>query len=132
MRRADWVARLRETVQAWQAAPFKYGTTDCGRFAATCVDAITGRDTLLSLGYVDQRTARRFLAREGGMTAAVTRRLGPASNLPALPRRGDVCLVDGHDGPSLGVALGTAVAVLTEDGLEYAPVSAVQLHWRVD
>ncbi len=133
MRRPDWVARLRQVVEVWQTASFQYGSADCGRFAAACVDAVTGSDLLAELAaqYSDERTAVRFLAREGGIEAAVSRRLGPPSPPNALPRRGDVCLVPGHDGLSLGVSIGTTVAALNENGLEFAPLSEVVTHWRV-
>lgn len=132
MRRADWLARLYRVVEAGAAVPFAFGSQDCGRFAARCVDAITGSDWERELAgqYVDERTAIRFLARAGGISAAVTERLGPPIAVLEAGR-GDVCLLPGEDGPGLGVCLGATVAALRPEGVRYVPLSAALQAWRV-
>ena len=132
MRRPDWVERLHMIVEAGAAVPFTFGSHDCGRFAARCIDAMTGsdREAELARQYANERTAARFLRREGGIEAAVTARLGdPITVLEA--GRGDVCLIPGEDGPGLGVCVGATVAVLRPEGIRYAPLSAALKAWRV-
>lgn len=130
MRRQDWVARLREAVREGRRAPFSYGRADCCRFAARCVDAVTGSSILAELEalYQDRRGAARTLILEGGLSAAVTRRLGlPVESSSA--RRGDICQVGGK---ALGVCWGGAVLAVSASGLTALPLSSVRRHWRVD
>lgn len=132
MRRPDWVERLHRTVEAGAAVPFEFGSQDCGRFAARCIDAMTGSTWAdeLTRQYTNERTARRFLKRAGGIEAAVTARLGPpVAVLEAT--RGDVCLLPGEGGPGLGVCLGATVAVMRPEGVRYAPLSAALKAWHV-
>lgn len=128
MRRADWLARLTATVEAWRDRPFRYGESDCVRFAADCVEAVTGRrhDT----PYHNAREAIRLILNAGGLVPLVSSRLGPPHE--GRPRRGDVCLVDCDEGPGLGVSLGTSIAVPADRGLGFHPVSAARRHWRIE
>lgn len=128
MRRPDWTARLREVVREYRCAPFSYGRGDCGRFAAACIDAITGSEWRQEIAHADRREAAAFLKREGGLAAAVTRRLGePVDNRNA--RRGDVCLLGVR---ALGVCVGESVLAFSAKGLHAVPLSRVRKHWRVD
>jgi hypothetical protein len=127
MRREDWVSRLWETVAAHQHTPFAFGKFDCAVFAGRCVDAITGSALTEALGYVDKRSAIRVLRAEGGLEAGVTRRLGePVIGYAA--RRGDVCLIDSK---TLGVCLGSTIAVLCDSGFQFYPLTRAQKHWWV-
>jgi hypothetical protein len=132
MRVWNWVERLYEIVEARQAAPFEYGTQDCGQFAAACVDAITGSAWAAELAtqYTDERTAIRFLARSGGLEGAVTARLGDPVP-PLAAQRGDVCLVNGLPEPGLGICLGEVVACVNDGGLVMHPLECVVKAWRV-
>jgi hypothetical protein len=128
LRRADWVSRLIETVAAHKQTPFSYGEFDCAIFAARCVDAITGSEWERSLGYSDIRSAARVRRNEGGLEAGVSRRLGnPVPGCGA--RRGDVCLLDQN---TLGVSLGSQVAVLSDQKIVFYPITRARKHWRVD
>jgi hypothetical protein len=128
LRRPDWVARLRQTVADHKHVPFSYGRHDCSIFAAKCADAITGSNWLGTLDYTDLKTAAAFRRREGGLDAAVTKRLGePLAGCGA--RRGDICLIDRK---TLGVSLGTTIAVLSDKRLVFYPITRAQKHWRID
>lgn len=130
MRYVDWVARLRETVDAYRAEPFSWGRHNCGLFSARCVDAITGSDWAKEFQFDSPAAALRFVKESGGIEAAVTARLGePVPNRCA--RRGDVCLVDVEDGDGLGVCYGADVLVASDDGLESYALARVRKHWRV-
>jgi hypothetical protein len=127
MREQDWVSRMWQTIAKLERVPFEYGKFDCAVFAGRCVDAITGSAFTEAFGVSDKRSAIAFLRREGGLEAAVTRRLGePVPGYAA--RRGDVCLIDKK---TLGICTGPTIAVLGNSGVEYLPLARAQKHWRV-
>lgn len=130
MRHADWVARLRETVDAYRAEPFSWGRHNCGLFPARCVDAITGSDFAREFQFATARAALAFVKDSGGIEAAVTARLGKPTE-GRCARRGDVCLVDVVDGDGLGICYGPEVLVASDDGLESYALARVRKHWRV-
>jgi hypothetical protein len=113
-------------VAAHKRTPFSYGRFDCAIFAARCVDAMTGSDWERSLGYSDIRTAARFRRQEGGLEAGVTKRLGQP--LTTQARRGDICLIDRN---TLGVSLGSQIAVLSDRNIVFYPITRALKHWRV-
>jgi hypothetical protein len=62
------------------------------------------------------------------LDAAVTKRLGePLTGCGA--RRGDICLIDRK---TLGVSLGTTIAVPSDKRLAFQPITRAQKYWRVD
>jgi hypothetical protein len=127
MRRPDWLARLRQTVQAHERAPFTWAN-HCGLFTARCVDAVTGSSWAPELEQIHtRRDAAAFLKREGGIAAAVTRRLGPPTPGRAA-RRGDICQVGVR---AIGTCTGATVRAFTKDGLDVLPLARVSQHWRV-
>lgn len=134
MRVDGWEEHLDAAIEAARARPFELGGHDCCRFAASCVDAITGSDLVGELGrhYADDSTARRFLAARGGMRAAVTSFLGEPRDGWTRARRGDVCLVptEGMDG--VGICVGPYIAVAAERGLSLYPISAALAVWVIE
>lgn len=125
MRRPDWLARLNATVQAARGREFRIGEFDCVRFAAECVEAMTGRS--FDLPYTDPRSA--VVALRNGLEPQVTARLGEPS--PGLPKRGDVCLVETDDGEGLGISMGSFLYVPKDKGLGAHPITDALRHWRV-
>lgn len=134
MRVDDWEQRLEEALEGARDRPFVLGAHDCCRFAAACVDAITGSEHLAALArqYTDDASAKRFLVRQGGMRAAVTGFLGEPIESWARARRGDVCLVptEGMDG--VGICVGPYIAVAAERGLSLYPISAAMAVWVIE
>lgn len=130
MRVQAWVANLWQTIDAHDGAEFDYRSHHCGMFAARCVDAVTGSTWAQEMP-VGKRAAVEFLRCEGGIEAAVTKRLGePIAGHAA--RRGDVCAVDVEDGIGLGVCVGDTIAVAAETGVTFYPLARAHKHWRVD
>lgn len=130
MRHQDWLARLRETVDAYRTQPFSWGRHNCGLFVARCVDAVTGSDWATEFQFATAREAMQFVRDSGGIEAAVTARLRePIANRCA--RRADACLVDVVDGDGLGICYGHEVLVASDDGLESYALARVRKHWRV-
>jgi len=123
IRRPDWRARLAAWLAAEAVRPFEYGKSDCALFAAGAVLAMTGID--LADGwrgrYTTLRGGLRVLHKAGHRNhVALT-----AARLPEIePGRaqvGDIAVVEGNDGPSLGVVNGAWVAVRTMSGLGHVP-----------
>lgn len=134
MRREDWQPQLRAELERAASEPFEWGRTDCCMFAARCIDAMTGStwETELRQAYQDKRSALVYLAEEGGLEEALTRRFGrPVAWWHA--RRGDLVLLPAVDGRgSLGICYGhTAAAVLPDRGLCYVPITSASAAWRV-
>lgn len=130
MRREDWVARLWAEIGAAETRPFSWGQHDCCKFAARCVEAVTGE--AVDLPYDDKTSALRYLTEQGGIVAGTTARYGePVSWWHA--RRGDLCLVATPDGiGSLGVCMGPTIACVREDcGVAYLPLDAATHCWRI-
>lgn len=128
MRKEEWDARLNETLREYERSPFSW-RDNCGLFAARCVDAMTGSYWAEELEQLlgDARAAVRFLRNEGGLEAAVTRRLG----LPIVgrcPPRGSVCELPGR---ALGICTGRHVRVTGTDGLHSRELGLVLRYWPV-
>lgn len=126
-------SRVWRVVEQYRDSPFEYGKHDCCLFAARCIDEVTGasREAELLTQYHDERSARRFMARSGGIEAAISERLGkPVDGYCA--RRGDVCFVPVEGGMGVGVCVGGSIAVAAQNGLEFYPLSMATKHWRVD
>lgn len=127
-RREDWLARLWETIEAWKDRPFEWGSADCCKFAAACVDAMTGETFAERLRYSTQTEALRWIAEAGSLQDAVSDHLGE----PQLgyPRRGDVVLLEGEDGGALGICTGDAFLGFREAGLVRVAYGS-RPHWRI-
>lgn len=110
---------------------FSWRRWDCVRFAAAAVKAATGRDMLGSLRWSSMRNAAAILADEGGLQAAVDRRLTPIA--PALAARGDVAGVpDQRFGIRLMIVEGRTLVGVGAAGLERCPRAAMTLAWSAD
>ena len=92
----NWENKLVEVITAAEKRPFNWGTHDCVTFASDVALAITGRDPIADLrGRWDSIwSAHRKLVEMGGLTAAVSSRIGMPLNSPRSAGRGDVVLTD--------------------------------------
>lgn len=132
-RRDDWLERLIALTESIGSQPITLGVFDCALFAARGVDLQTGTtwESELRALYDDPRSAARFLAAEGGLRAAVTRRLGE-SRPWWKAHRGDVCLLPGEDEREvLGLCMGETIAALTPVGVRFVPLDAAITTWKV-
>ena len=134
MRRHDWVERLDAVIEETRSAEFEYGVIDCALFSARCVDAMTDSNWAdeLRAEYSSEVSALKFMTREGGMEAAVTKRLGEPKRW-VYARRGDVCGMPTPIGIGLGICVGHRVAMITQkDGIAFLPLDTAQMAWSVD
>ena len=136
MRRTpDWPERLADAVRAARARPFAWGEHDCALFAFDCVLAMTGEDHLAAFRgrYRSAKGAVRALRRIGGVKTLeeLTTRILKRPALPETAQRGDLVMIDGELGPTLGICLGARSAFAGPDGLVFAPTATVRRAWSV-
>jgi len=127
-RRADWLQKMWDTVEAWRPVPFEYGRADCCRFAAAVVDAMCDTDYLAALTYTNRTEAMEWIASAGSLELAVSAILGPA--VQGYPRRGDVVLLDGEDGGAVGISVGDTFTAYQTAGLVRVAYQSAT-HWRI-
>lgn len=134
MRRHDWPQRLAEFIAASHAEPFAYGTHDCCRFAARCVDALTDGGVVARMDaehpYSDEAGAYAVVDAAGGLAELVSLYLGEPIH-PAHAGRGDVVLAELEHGLTVGVCLGRDCAFAAETGLTFRPRSVALTAWKV-
>ena len=120
---------LIEMIEAKAAVPFNWrGGADCVSFAALAIKAQTGIDPRGTLRWASKRGALAAVATEGGIEAAIDRRLSRVA--PALARRGDIAGVpDAQLGIPLMVVEGAMLVGPGEGGLERQPRSAMVMAW---
>lgn len=103
-RHIDWPQRLAAALEERRETPYAWGTNDCAIFAADMVQAVTGHDLAGPFRgrYRTQAGSRRILKALGWADVeAMADTLLPRRF--ERPRRGDVVLYDGKDGPFLGI-----------------------------
>ncbi len=132
VRHANWPELLADFIASRATIPFAWGSQDCCLFAADAVAVITGVELAARWRdqYADARSAARLLKEGGGVAAIAQDALGGAI-APLTARRGDVLALDAGNGPSLGVCVGSMVAVPGFAGLVYFPLTAATTAWRV-
>lgn len=133
MRVHDWPEQLNDVIDAARKTPFEWGRHDCCLFAADAVQAITGVDHAADYrgAYKTARGAKRALRKRGfdhieqpldALFLRVDCRLAG---------RGDLVVTEA-DGLAVGIHLGSALAFVSQDGLEFLPVNRALMAWRVE
>jgi hypothetical protein len=136
MRPEGWEARLAAVVEAYRARPYVLGVSDCLRFACAAIEAVSGEAHwhLFAGRYTTRAEALRTLRAWGrSWTQAFTAFFGSEPAPAATARRGDVLTFDAGSERHLGVCVGAEVALYTETGLAFVPLSDARLieAWRV-
>lgn len=133
MRRlGDWPSRFDRLVTATRELPFAWGHHDCCLWAASAVEALTGRDPAAQWrgAYDDARGALNLLEGLGGLEAA-----GAMTGMAiavAMASVGDVGLVTWPDGTeSLAVCSGHDWMCAGDDGLIRLPIACARSAWGV-
>lgn len=131
MRRNDWVEKMWLAIEDHADTEFVWGVNDCCLFVARVVDAMTDSDieTQLNASYSDEETALAYIASFGSLEAAVSSYLGQPE--PGRPLRGDVVLIDGGEGPALGILVGGHIAGMGPNGFVYLPRSEALQRWAI-
>ncbi len=127
----DWPERLAKLISHADKQKFCLGVHDCCFFAADCIFAMTGVDLAQELRGMP---VKPILKGYGGVAflAAIKATDYKMKIIPArAARRGDICLLNGGRGDTLGVCLGARVACPGEEGLVFYPLSAARNAWMV-
>jgi len=135
MRREGWEARLAAVLEQARARPYRLGEHDCFRVACAAVEALTGRDlwTPFAGTYRTRKQALRRIAEYGGeFDAAASKLFGAPVSRAAFAQRGDIVKYVAAGEPHLGVCNGAEVALLTDAGLAFLPLSECMCCWRID
>ena len=121
----DWRGRLSACIDASLQRPFEWGVHDCALFAADAVLAMTGTDVAVGWRgrYRSAAGAKRILRKTGYLDHGSMAGTLLGEIPPALAVVGGVAVVEGPDGPALGVVLGATIAVPGTDGLGFLPRS---------
>jgi hypothetical protein len=130
----DWQTPFFAYLEARRGLPFAWGSNDCCTFAAGAVDAITGSTlaTDVQANYTDEASAMAYLATFPSLEDAVTHWMQTPSQAPNFAGPGDMVLIDGDKGPTIGICLGANVASAgTEAGVSYRPRAKIICCWRV-
>lgn len=117
-------------IHEWSSRPFCYGVSDCCRFAGAIVEEVTGKNPMDAFDYHDERTAKRVIARYGGLEQAVTATLGPPVS-PETAEDGDVLMVESEQGPAVATCYRRRAVVLTPNGPTDWPLEWATRCWKV-
>lgn len=131
-RRADWSARLAAYLRDVQGQGFRPGHLDCALFAAGGVEAMTGQP--LAPGLRGYRTLARGqkMAQAAGYADHVDVFAQALEEIePRRARLGDVAVVAGEPGLSVGIVQGESIYVMALDGLGLVPRSEAVRAFRV-
>ncbi|MTH62114.1 hypothetical protein GL300_23225 [Paracoccus litorisediminis] len=111
---------------------FAYGRHDCALFAAGAVAAMTGTDHARGWRGYRSRAAGLRKLREAGFEDHIALVASHLEEIhPALAAPGDVAVVEGEDGPALGIVQGESIYILQREGLGLVSLLAAQRAFRV-
>lgn len=121
---------LQSYLDSVRSEQFRWGWHDCALFAAKSkgqkyVDAIVG------LGICSARDYRK-LQREGKTLRALTTEIIGVELTGGPLQRGDVVLVNGGRGDTLGIAVPPVALIAADVGFIPVPLEQVHAAWRVE
>jgi hypothetical protein len=132
-RHTDWKTRLVDYLGRVAPLPFTYGQHDCALFTMGAIEAMTGMDPGAPFRgrYETLRGGIRVVRRAGfrdhvAIIAGLFDEIGPV-----FAQAGDVAVVDGLDGPALGIVQGEFIYALSPDRLDLLPLLSARRAFRV-
>lgn len=131
-RRPDWEARLTRAIE--DTPPFAWGEADCCTFAARIIRATTGADVMQRYRgrYNTARGALRLIGDGSAFGQLISDELGPPLPAVTLAQRGDVVLARNPQGEAtVAICAAARLACQGQAGVEYLPLSAGLMAWRV-
>lgn len=128
-----WRAALAVEVEVHRRRPFAWGSEDCALFAADCVRAMTGVDLAEALRgrYRSQKGAGRVLAAAGFGNVAELLAASLNEIPPAFAGVGDLAVIAGPAGPSVGIVIGGLIAARAADGIASVPLARASQAFRI-
>jgi len=132
MRVNGWEKALKLTVERHASLPGAWGQSDCWMLAVDAYQAVTGEKLAPKLrGYKTEAGGYKLFAKHGFKTVGAAL----AAHLPAVPtlmaQRGDLGVIERRGIESCGVVTTIGVAVKTEAGLTYLPVTELKRAFKV-
>ena len=108
------------------STPFEWGTSDCCRFVASCVETRTGTNPL-PWDYKTEAEAEALIEAHGSLANAISALLGPPRD--DEPQDGDVAMIRSGRDVAAYIEHGRAI-VKTPTGISDLSLQRVLLHWR--
>ena len=139
-RKPDWAVRLLEFLDEATLRPYAWGVHDCCIFTCDAVLAMTGTDPAAPFRghYHDRSTAYRALqAFAGGGIRESAEKIAGTHGCPGVPvakaRRGDVVLLEGGNGPTLGIIdlMGFNILSVVSVGYTAMPLAKGVAAWQI-
>lgn len=139
MRHPEWGRRLTEYLHTIRQTPYDPVKHNCGCFALGVIEAVRGQppsETLSALGIEAMPETdigvKRLLIERGDMRNLASEFFGyPPSKGVLSANRGDIVVMPGEGGDTLGVVDNGAALVLTSAGLERHPIRDALGYWNV-
>jgi hypothetical protein len=136
-RHPDWPERLAQCLDDARGRYFESGVHDCGLFACSVTEALTGRHPapwLAEADYATDEELDELLDARGGIEAAVAAAMsefGATEIPPLMAQRGDWCLMKLGNRHVVGIVAGDGIAAPSLDGLRFAPLRCAVRAWAV-
>jgi hypothetical protein len=134
-RKFDWRTRLFAVISENRKREFCWGEWDCARFAAACVEAMTGEDFFAPYAgqYDDPLSSAKALIANGHHDLVSLASALFTECHPSMARVGDLAAIDcGENDYALGVFLGDHIGCITpKDGYGIVPRESAAMAWRV-
>lgn len=127
MRYEDWPKRMIESIERHEGRRFRYGRYDCVTFTSNVIKAMTGENPN-PFRYKNRSEAESILQEREGLEAIVDSLF--ESKPPKMAQRGDLVMVE-EDGGTLGICVGSTVAVAAKVGVTYVPLTSALRAWAV-
>ena len=133
----DWPERLAAFLAQRSRQAGAWGVNDCASTAFSAIAAITGIDLWpLRQQYTTQKEGLQMVKdRWGGNLEEAVSQIFQKAGYQPIPvlraQRGDAVLLDGEEGPSLGVVGSDGVYVAAARGFTVLPLRACRRAWRV-
>lgn len=138
MRQAEWLGRLTAYLTAVRSKPFHPVDHNCAVFILGVIEAVRGlkaEQLLIGVGLCLPDTefgVKRMLVEHGDMRGIAEKFFGCPPRKDILnAARGDIVLMDGTDGDTLGVVDNGAAVILTANGLERHPIMQARGFWKL-
>ncbi len=129
-RKDNWEKNFYDCLKEMAAQPWKWGQHDCAIMAANVIMAMTGVDLAEKVRgkYKTKRGAAGLIARAGGLVGLIDCEIIN----PTFAQRGDLCLIDDHDGEAFGICVGKDVIQAAYDGgYHHKPMKSVVRSWAI-
>jgi hypothetical protein len=136
----DWPHSLDVFLTSRRDVPFRWGENDCCLFACDAILIMTGVDLAhgFRASYDTARSARRFIRECGAegvgeLADQITAQHGLRCVPPSFAQRGDLVLLEGEHGESLGIVslCGTEILAPAEHCLAAVPFGKGERAWRI-